>query len=247
MTAQTDRTRRSFAMEEAVAILARTPAALTALLRDLPDGWIAANEGGDLEPLRCHRTSDSWRANRLAAARQNHPGARRNARVRDVRSFRAVRTLAGAIALQSARRVRGAAPGQPQSARRAARDRRESRSTWAASTARRGDAAAAARHLGGTRPRSRRADLTSAGQAVLGRSRPVASLSAHHQRNAGVTILCSAALMPGPKDPAYEWVRRPRTTTRRAGLLDPPKARAQGRSAVGSLWPSARPRAFIQS
>ena len=34
-------------MEEATAILSRTPAALDALLRGLPDGWIAANEGGD--------------------------------------------------------------------------------------------------------------------------------------------------------------------------------------------------------
>jgi DinB family protein len=41
------RTRRSFAMEEAAAILARTPATLDALLRGLPDGWIAAHEGGE--------------------------------------------------------------------------------------------------------------------------------------------------------------------------------------------------------
>lgn len=34
-------------MDEAVAILTRTPGALDALLRGLPDGWIAANEGGD--------------------------------------------------------------------------------------------------------------------------------------------------------------------------------------------------------
>lgn len=34
-------------MEEAVALLSRTPAALNALLRGLPDGWIAANEGGE--------------------------------------------------------------------------------------------------------------------------------------------------------------------------------------------------------
>ena len=46
MTLQTDRTRRSFVTDEAVAILARTPATLDALLRGLPDGWIAANEGG---------------------------------------------------------------------------------------------------------------------------------------------------------------------------------------------------------
>lgn len=34
-------------MEEAAAILERTPAALDALLRGLPDGWIAAHEGGE--------------------------------------------------------------------------------------------------------------------------------------------------------------------------------------------------------
>jgi hypothetical protein len=34
-------------MEEATAILARTPATLDALLRGLPDGWIAANEGAE--------------------------------------------------------------------------------------------------------------------------------------------------------------------------------------------------------
>jgi DinB superfamily len=47
MTVQPDRTRRSVVTEEASAILARTPAALDALLRGLPDGWIAAHEGGD--------------------------------------------------------------------------------------------------------------------------------------------------------------------------------------------------------
>ena len=46
MTAETERTRRAFVIEEAVAILARTPPALDALLRGLPDGWIAAHEGG---------------------------------------------------------------------------------------------------------------------------------------------------------------------------------------------------------
>jgi hypothetical protein len=47
MTAHTDRTRRSFVMEEAVAILARTPATLDALLRGLPGAWVAAHEGGE--------------------------------------------------------------------------------------------------------------------------------------------------------------------------------------------------------
>jgi hypothetical protein len=47
MTVPADRTRRSFVMDEAVALLARTPATLDALLRGLPDSWIAAHEGGD--------------------------------------------------------------------------------------------------------------------------------------------------------------------------------------------------------
>ncbi len=40
-------TRRPLALAEATAILERTPAALDALLRGLPDAWIAAHEGGD--------------------------------------------------------------------------------------------------------------------------------------------------------------------------------------------------------
>jgi hypothetical protein len=47
MTAPIDRTRRAFAMDEAVAILSRIPAALDALLRGLPDGFVSANEGGE--------------------------------------------------------------------------------------------------------------------------------------------------------------------------------------------------------
>jgi hypothetical protein len=47
MAAPTDRTRRRFDMGEAAAILSRTPAALDALLRGLPEGWITGHEGGD--------------------------------------------------------------------------------------------------------------------------------------------------------------------------------------------------------
>lgn len=46
MTNDTDRTRRPFIMDEAVALLARTPATLNALLKDLPAAWITAHEGG---------------------------------------------------------------------------------------------------------------------------------------------------------------------------------------------------------
>ena len=45
MTEHADRTRRPFAIDEGMAILSRTPAALDALLRGLPDGWLAAHEG----------------------------------------------------------------------------------------------------------------------------------------------------------------------------------------------------------
>ena len=43
----TDRTRRPFALDEAIDILGRTPAALDALLRGLPAAWVTAHEGGD--------------------------------------------------------------------------------------------------------------------------------------------------------------------------------------------------------
>lgn len=47
MATGTDRTRRPFRMDEATAILSRTPATLDALLRGLPEDWIAAHEGGE--------------------------------------------------------------------------------------------------------------------------------------------------------------------------------------------------------
>ena len=46
MADEIDRTRRGFVMDEARAILARTPAVVDALLRDLPDSWLLAHEGG---------------------------------------------------------------------------------------------------------------------------------------------------------------------------------------------------------
>jgi hypothetical protein len=46
MASETDRTRRRFLIDDAVAILARTPATLDVLLRGLPAAWAAAHEGG---------------------------------------------------------------------------------------------------------------------------------------------------------------------------------------------------------
>jgi DinB superfamily len=47
MTAPIDRTRRPFVIEEAMAILARTPSTLDNALRGLPESWTIAHEGGE--------------------------------------------------------------------------------------------------------------------------------------------------------------------------------------------------------
>ena len=66
-------------LDQTIALLARTPATLDALLRDLPAAWTLENEGpGHLERLRCHWPSEPLRARRLDAPRPNdpHPSAR---------------------------------------------------------------------------------------------------------------------------------------------------------------------------
>jgi hypothetical protein len=47
MTVSIDRARRPFVIEEAIAILARTPPTVDALLRGLPASWTQAHEGGE--------------------------------------------------------------------------------------------------------------------------------------------------------------------------------------------------------
>jgi hypothetical protein len=42
-----DRTRRPFALDEAIEMLTRTPAVVATLLRGLPDRWTNAHEGGE--------------------------------------------------------------------------------------------------------------------------------------------------------------------------------------------------------
>jgi hypothetical protein len=46
-TPERDRTRRTFTVNDALALLGRTPATLDALLRGLPEDWITAHEGGE--------------------------------------------------------------------------------------------------------------------------------------------------------------------------------------------------------
>jgi hypothetical protein len=47
MPQQANRTRRTFVLADATALLSRTPATLDAMLRGLPNEWINANEGSD--------------------------------------------------------------------------------------------------------------------------------------------------------------------------------------------------------
>jgi Domain of unknown function (DUF4267) len=65
-------------LQQTVSLLSRTPGALNALLRDLPDTWTSRNEGeSNLERLRCHRPPDSRRTHRLDTAGQDHTAIRR--------------------------------------------------------------------------------------------------------------------------------------------------------------------------
>jgi len=47
MTTELNLSQRSFALDDAVALLTRTPATLDALLRGLPEWWTHANEGAN--------------------------------------------------------------------------------------------------------------------------------------------------------------------------------------------------------
>ncbi len=47
MTPGSNRSRQPFVVSDAVEILSRTPAVLSAMLRGLPEPWIVANEGGE--------------------------------------------------------------------------------------------------------------------------------------------------------------------------------------------------------
>ena len=187
MTTPGDRTRRPFALDEAVAILARTPAALDALLRGLPDGWIAAHEGGetwspfDVVGHLIHGERTDW----MPRARiiMEHGEARPFDKFDRFAQFDASegRTLASLLdefaALRKQQPARAGGPAPERGGPRSSRD---------APRARRRDAASAPGDLGGARPRSPRADLTSAGTAVRRRSRSLARLPADHQREPGL-------------------------------------------------------------
>lgn len=77
----TARTRRSFALHEAIPILERTPKALDAMLHGLPDIWMNAHEGGetwtpfDVIGHLIHGERTDWmpRVRRILADGQSRP------------------------------------------------------------------------------------------------------------------------------------------------------------------------------
>ena len=169
MTTSTDRTRRPFAMDEAIAVLSRTPATLDALLRGLPDGWIAANEGGetwspfDVIGHLIHGEHTDWvpRAKIILEHGESRPFDLFNRFAQFAESEG--RTLASLLddfaALRQANLRELAALGITA----ADLDRRGRHpAAW------RRDAASAPGDLGGARSRPRRADLTRARPAVFG-------------------------------------------------------------------------------
>ena len=47
MKSMTDRMRRAFTLDDAIVLLSQTPKTLQSMLRNLPEGWSDANEGGE--------------------------------------------------------------------------------------------------------------------------------------------------------------------------------------------------------
>ena len=192
MRMETDCTRRPFLLEEAIDILSRTPATLDALLRGLPETWIAANEGGetwspyDVVGHLIHGELTDWMPR--AKIILEHGDARPFDKFDRLAQFQesAARTLDSLLDEFAAL----AAPQPRRSARTRAHAGRP-RSSRPASGARARDARAAPGDLDRARSRSRHADLARPRAAVLGRGRPMASLSADHQRCAGVSS-CAA-------------------------------------------------------
>ena len=190
MTPQTDRTRRAFALDEAVALLTRTPATLDALLRGLPDGWIVAHEGGDTwSPFDVvghliHGERTDW-----------VPRARIILEHGEARAFDKFDRFAqfagseGTNAREPARRVRDVAAGttcaswQALGLTDADLDRRGRHPELGVVTLRQLLATWVAHDLDHVVQISR-----SAGAAVRGRSWALAGLSAHHQRGTGLIV-----------------------------------------------------------
>ena len=186
--ADSARTRRPLVLDEATAVLARTPATLDAMLRGLPDGWIHAHEGGetwspfDVIGHLIHGEQTDW----VPRARiiLEHGEARAFDKFDRFAQFELIE---GPHPRQPARRVRGAPsrqPARPGGARdlgRRPRAARRAPGPW------RRHARPAAGDVGRARPGSRRPGRARDGPAVQRCGRAVARLPARHQRGAGLT------------------------------------------------------------
>jgi hypothetical protein len=164
----TARTRRSLVVEEAAAVLARTPAALDALLRGLPDDWIGANEGGetwspfDVVGHLIHGEKTDWmpRVRIILEHGESRPFEKfdRFAQLAASEGRSVDRLLEEFAALrdENVRQLLGLQLSEADLDKRG-RHPRAGRSHPATATG----------HVGRARPRSRRADFASARQAVL--------------------------------------------------------------------------------
>ena len=180
-------TRRSFTMDDAIALLERTPKTLDSLLRGLPDDWVRSNEGGetwspfDVIGHLIHGELTDW----VPRARiiLDHGEGRafdkfdRFAQL-DLSRGRTLDSLLDEFA--TLRRANLSAAHGTTS------DRSRSRPEGAPSRARTGHAVPAPLDLGRARPRSCRPGLANAGATVQRRSRSVACLPARHQRHTGL-------------------------------------------------------------
>ena len=194
MSADIDRTRRPFLLEDAIGILARTPATLDSLLRGLPVAWLTANEGGDTwSPFDIvghliHGEQTDWM-----------PRARIILEHGDTRAFERFDRLAQ-FDSSAAQTVESRLDEFASLRRRNLEELKSleltnsrSRSCGSPSRARSGHAAAAPGDVDRARPRSRHADLARAWAAVFRRGRPVARLFADRQRHARVVADCGHA------------------------------------------------------
>src|SRR3989442_14321856 len=119
-----------------------------------------------MEPPGHRGTLDSRRRDRLDSAGADHPHQGGVAGVRAVRPIRASAAIRRRVARAPGGSIRRAARRRPRDVAGLAPDARAAGVTWPASRAGPGDAVAAARIVGGSRPGPHRPDLARDGEAI---------------------------------------------------------------------------------
>jgi hypothetical protein len=208
----------TFDLPNAVAVLARTPHTLRAMLSGLSPAWIDATEGGDSwspytivgHLLHGERTDWIPRA-RIILAQGNE---RRFAPYDRLAQFHESQ---GQVARRAAHRVRQPSIGQPRDAARVGVDRSGVEPRGRAPCLRRRDAAATAGHVDGARPRPRGAGGTGDGQTVPRRRRAVARVSPDHGAMKDDPFAEALPRPSGRGIDACEWMSRLRPNLRHQG------------------------------